>query len=218
MDADLGLMDYKFRFYSPTLGRFILPDNIIPDVTNPQAWNRYSYVVNNPIKYNDPTGHCFVAGIDTMACAGILLATAVVLTVGALYLNETPHGRSVRDDAAKALERMQRGFTNQVEKKINELTDKLSRKGDEDPSPKTDPDWCNKNPKTCLTYAVTGGIAVGVLVYNSVKCAKEECHYPTPKHETAITNKKRPEKDVIRVPSGPFGFRDRPLPTNPERY
>jgi RHS repeat-associated protein len=52
-----GLMDYKARFYSTLLGRFIQPDTIIPAPFNPQSWNRFSYVFNNPIKYNDPTGH-----------------------------------------------------------------------------------------------------------------------------------------------------------------
>ncbi len=52
-----GLMDYKARFYSPTLGRFIQPDSIIPSVANPQSWNRFSYVLNNPIRYIDPSGH-----------------------------------------------------------------------------------------------------------------------------------------------------------------
>lgn len=33
------------------------PDSIIPDQTNPQSWNRMSYVRNNPILFNDPTGH-----------------------------------------------------------------------------------------------------------------------------------------------------------------
>jgi hypothetical protein len=53
-------MDYKFRFYSPLLGRFILPDTITPG--GPQGLNRYSYVNNNPINFNDPTGHCVVGG------------------------------------------------------------------------------------------------------------------------------------------------------------
>jgi RHS repeat-associated protein len=55
--ASLGLMDYKARFYSPSLGRFIQPDTIVPDQTSPQAFNRFSYVKNNPINFNDPTGH-----------------------------------------------------------------------------------------------------------------------------------------------------------------
>jgi hypothetical protein len=50
-------MDYRARFYSPALGRFIQPDTLIPDAANPQDWNRFSYVQNNPIQYNDPTGH-----------------------------------------------------------------------------------------------------------------------------------------------------------------
>jgi RHS repeat-associated protein len=52
-----GLMDYRARFYSQSLGRFIQPDSIIPNPANPQSWNRYSYVRNNPILFNDPTGH-----------------------------------------------------------------------------------------------------------------------------------------------------------------
>jgi hypothetical protein len=50
-------MDYKARFYSPTLGRFIQPDSIIPGAASPQSWNRYSYVMNRPTSFNDPTGH-----------------------------------------------------------------------------------------------------------------------------------------------------------------
>jgi hypothetical protein len=39
------------------LGKFITPDTIIPQPTNPQSFNRYSYTDNNPINYTDPTGH-----------------------------------------------------------------------------------------------------------------------------------------------------------------
>jgi hypothetical protein len=38
------------------------PDSLIPDPSNPQAWNRYSYVRNNPINFNDPTGHVRTQG------------------------------------------------------------------------------------------------------------------------------------------------------------
>ena len=34
------------------------PDSIVPGPGNPQALNRYSYVLDNPIVKNDPTGHC----------------------------------------------------------------------------------------------------------------------------------------------------------------
>ena|GEM_PF-5384978 len=32
------------------------PDTIVPDPGDPQALNRYSYVLNNPLRYTDPTG------------------------------------------------------------------------------------------------------------------------------------------------------------------
>lgn len=50
-------MDYKARFYSPYLNHFIQPDSIVPYPFNPQAWNRFGYVHNNPINFNDPSGH-----------------------------------------------------------------------------------------------------------------------------------------------------------------
>ena len=52
-----GYYDYHARLYDPALGRFISPDSVVPDPTNPQALNRYSYVYNNPLRYTDPTGH-----------------------------------------------------------------------------------------------------------------------------------------------------------------
>ena len=42
---------------SPYLNRFIQPDTLTPGVSDPKAWNRFGYVLNNPINLNDPTGH-----------------------------------------------------------------------------------------------------------------------------------------------------------------
>jgi RHS repeat-associated protein len=56
-EQELGLYDYNARFYDPWLGRFISADTILPEPENPQALNRYSYVLNNPLRYTDPTGH-----------------------------------------------------------------------------------------------------------------------------------------------------------------
>nr|MBA3532410.1 hypothetical protein [Ardenticatenales bacterium] len=38
-------------------GKFLQADTIVPEPGNPQSFNRYSYVLNNPLKYTDPTGH-----------------------------------------------------------------------------------------------------------------------------------------------------------------
>jgi RHS repeat-associated protein len=56
-DSAIGLYYYGARYYDSTLGRFIQPDTIVPEPGNPQALNRYSYTLNNPLKYTDPSGH-----------------------------------------------------------------------------------------------------------------------------------------------------------------
>jgi RHS repeat-associated protein len=48
---------YNARYCDPQLGRFIQPDTAISDLSNPQSYNRYSYCVNDPLRYTDPTGH-----------------------------------------------------------------------------------------------------------------------------------------------------------------
>ncbi len=53
----LGIYHYGARFYSPKLGRFLSADSIVPGYANPQNLNRYSYVLNNPLGYIDPSGH-----------------------------------------------------------------------------------------------------------------------------------------------------------------
>jgi RHS repeat-associated protein len=56
-DSGLGLYDYNARYYDPYINRFISADTIVPDPTNPQQYNRYSYVLNNALRYTDPSGH-----------------------------------------------------------------------------------------------------------------------------------------------------------------
>ncbi len=63
----LGLMDYRARFYSPYFNRFTQPDSIIPNL-NPQSLNRYSYVINSPLNYIDPSGHNWQCGPDGVYC------------------------------------------------------------------------------------------------------------------------------------------------------
>lgn len=52
-----GFIHMGGRLYDPTLGRFLSPDPMVGRPKNSQNWNRYSYVMNNPMKYSDPTGY-----------------------------------------------------------------------------------------------------------------------------------------------------------------
>ncbi|MCP4529086.1 MAG: RHS repeat-associated core domain-containing protein [Aestuariibacter sp.] len=67
-ERGIGLYDYNARFYDPALGRFVSADTIVPDHTNPQSLNRFSYVVGNPLKFKDPTGHYYCGDQYDPAC------------------------------------------------------------------------------------------------------------------------------------------------------
>ncbi|MGH7802413.1 MAG: RHS repeat-associated core domain-containing protein, partial [Thermodesulfobacteriota bacterium] len=60
IDEDTGLYYYGARYYKPSIGRFMSVDPAGGDITEPQSWNRYAYVQNNPFKYIDPNGEAAV--------------------------------------------------------------------------------------------------------------------------------------------------------------
>jgi hypothetical protein len=51
------------RMYDAVLGRFLSPDNYVQDPYNTQSFNRYGYVWNNPLSYNDPSGEFLVSAL-----------------------------------------------------------------------------------------------------------------------------------------------------------
>ena len=55
------LIHMNARLYDPSIARFLSADSIIPDMYDTQAFNRYSYVKNNPLKYTDPSGHSWLS-------------------------------------------------------------------------------------------------------------------------------------------------------------
>ncbi|WP_428024703.1 RHS repeat domain-containing protein [Arcobacter sp.] len=53
---EFELIHMNGRVYDPTVGRFLSSDPNIPHPFMIQSFNRYSYVMNNPLKYTDPSG------------------------------------------------------------------------------------------------------------------------------------------------------------------
>jgi len=73
-DNESGL-DYALaRFYSSRLGRFCSVDPVLGNPEDPQSWNRYAYVSNDPANLTDPNGQSFISSL--LEFLG-LLATAV---------------------------------------------------------------------------------------------------------------------------------------------
>ncbi len=62
LDPETGLYNYGARYYDPMIGRFISPDPIVQAPFNPQSLNRYSYCINSPLMYVDPSGY-FLSGL-----------------------------------------------------------------------------------------------------------------------------------------------------------
>jgi RHS repeat-associated protein len=56
-ETSLSISFYGARWYDPYLNRWNQPDSIIPQGQGVQAWDRYAYVNNNPVRFNDPSGH-----------------------------------------------------------------------------------------------------------------------------------------------------------------
>src|SRR5437588_5477053 len=56
----LGLVNMNGRIYDPGIGRFLSADPFVQSATQTQNYNRYSYVLNNPLSFTDPSGFNFL--------------------------------------------------------------------------------------------------------------------------------------------------------------
>jgi RHS repeat-associated protein len=91
LDEGTGLYYYNARYYDPVLGRFTQPDDVIQDIFNPQTYNRYSYCVNNPLRYTDPTGKDFVLNAGLVnGPVPYMTAKSILGQIGASVYNMFP--------------------------------------------------------------------------------------------------------------------------------
>ena len=75
-----GLIHMNGRLYDPAIHRFLQPDNYVQDPYNTQNYNRYGYVLNNPLKYTDPSGEEFIAAAVAIA----VYVSAATYTISAM--------------------------------------------------------------------------------------------------------------------------------------
>ena len=73
-----GLIAFPARVYDPILGRFLQPDPLVQDPTDPQTLNRYSYCRNNPVNLVDPSGYGW---FRKLIAAVVAVFVAVVVTI-----------------------------------------------------------------------------------------------------------------------------------------
>jgi RHS repeat-associated protein len=76
---DLGLIHMNGRVYDPEIGRFLSADPFVQFPESTQGFNRYAYVGNNPLSYNDPSGHFIVAIIMIAQAAATTAVNAYLM-------------------------------------------------------------------------------------------------------------------------------------------
>ncbi|KAF0810948.1 RHS repeat-associated core domain [Alcanivorax sp. S71-1-4] len=57
----VGLIHMGGRVYDPTIGRFLSADPIVKGLENTESYNRYSYVLNSPLSFTDPSGYSWLS-------------------------------------------------------------------------------------------------------------------------------------------------------------
>jgi len=78
-----GLVNMNARLYDPLTARFLSPDNLVQAPALGQNYNRYSYCLNNPLKYVDKDGNSFLGALVAGALIGALFSggTYAITTV-----------------------------------------------------------------------------------------------------------------------------------------
>lgn len=84
----VGIIHMNGRLYDPLLRRFLNADEHIQDPNNTQNYNKYGYVLNNPLMYNDPSGE-FLPFLAIPIVKAIFIAavsyTATLLITGSKF-------------------------------------------------------------------------------------------------------------------------------------
>jgi RHS repeat-associated protein len=70
---EFALINMNGRCYDPIISRMLNADNFVQASDNTQSYNRYSYVINNPIRYKDMSGYWWTYDDLAIAAAGFMV-------------------------------------------------------------------------------------------------------------------------------------------------
>jgi RHS repeat-associated protein len=102
---EFSLINMNGRMYDPQTTRFLSPDPFITDPGNPAGYNPYAYVLNNPLKYTDPSGYV----VDPVSIAAYIIAAAIIYS-NAAKINGDPATGKYEWDLTKWFGKDKPGF------------------------------------------------------------------------------------------------------------
>jgi RHS repeat-associated protein len=96
-NKETGFDYFGARYYASRAGRFTTVDPVITleeNLVDPQRWNRYAYVRNNPLRHTDPDGRC----IDGCVLEAMTVMVGAKITADVTIYLSSPQGqRAMRD-------------------------------------------------------------------------------------------------------------------------
>ncbi len=97
---EFGLINMNGRMYDPNVGRFLSPDPFVQAPDFSQSFNRYSYCLNNPLIYTDPTGEFFwlIPNIGWSKSGGFSIGLTAVLGIPGLLSTQAGVGYSFKSN------------------------------------------------------------------------------------------------------------------------
>ena len=100
-DEETGLYYINARMYDPVTARFLQADTYLGNTSDPLSLNLYTYCLNNPHKYTDPSGHFVITAAAVLLAARIVTSlVSGVLSAKAEYDRQVAEGDNYADWAS----------------------------------------------------------------------------------------------------------------------
>ncbi|VVH57833.1 Rhs family protein-like precursor, partial [uncultured Gammaproteobacteria bacterium] len=150
---EMGLIHMNGRVYDPQIGRFLSADPYIQAPYNTQSYNRYSYVMNNPLKYTDPDGYRSLALIAATITKAIVVNVTNIFVQMAIAYAVTYSVTYIETGSAKAAQSA--GLSAALFMGIGGLRGgKIGANG----KMQYNPGWESGSMKTLAAHGLAGGI------------------------------------------------------------